>query len=74
MQSSASVRMAEQPLDNPATGRYARGDLAIADSALDHQPVADSGEDCICFAVTDAPLRLTGPVGRIVERLFRRTH
>ena len=57
-----------------ATGRYARGDLAIADSALDHQPVADLGEDCICFAVTDAPLRLTGPVGRIVERLFRHSH
>ena len=57
-----------------ATGRYARGDLAIADAALDHQPVADAYEDCICFAVTDAPLRLTGPVGRIVERLFRRAH
>lgn len=53
-----------------ATGRYGRGDVAIADAELDHRPVADAGEDCICFAVTDAPLRLTGPVGRIIQRIF----
>jgi putative transcriptional regulator len=52
-----------------ATGRYARGDVAVADEDLDHRPVAEPGEDCICFAVTDAPLRLTGPVGRWVQKL-----
>jgi putative transcriptional regulator len=52
------------------TGHYRRGDIAIADAELDHHPRADDDEDCICFAVTDAPLRLTGPVGRIVQRLF----
>lgn len=54
------------------TGHYRRGDIAIADAELDHHPRADDDEDCICFAVTDAPLRLTGPVGRIVQRLFGR--
>lgn len=54
-----------------ATGRYVRGDVAIADAELDHTPVADAGEDCLCFAVTDAPLRLTGPIGRLVSRLLR---
>ena len=39
---------------------YSRGDVAIADASVDHRPVADGGEDCICLAVTDAPLRLTG--------------
>lgn len=53
-----------------ATGHYLRGDVAVADQEVDHRPVADPDEDCICFAVTDAPLRLTGPVGRIVQRLF----
>lgn len=53
-----------------STGHYRRGDIAIADSEVDHRPRADEDEDCICFAVTDAPLRLTGPVGRIVQRLF----
>ncbi|MCP8939889.1 ChrR family anti-sigma-E factor [Alsobacter sp. SYSU M60028] len=54
-----------------ASGHYGRGDIAIADSEVDHRPRAGEGEDCICFAVTDAPLRLTGPVGRIVQRLLR---
>lgn len=52
------------------SGHYRRGDIAIADQEIDHRPVADVDEDCICFAVTDAPLRLTGPVGRVVQRLF----
>lgn len=52
------------------TGHYRRGDIAVADAELDHHPRADDDEDCICFAVIDAPLRLTGPVGRIVQRLF----
>ena len=53
------------------TGHYRRGDIAIADSDLDHHPRADEDEDCICFAVIDAPLRLTGTVGRIVQRISR---
>jgi putative transcriptional regulator len=53
------------------TGHYRRGDIAFADSDVDHHPLADSDEDCVCFAVTDAPLRLTGPIGRIVQRLLR---
>jgi putative transcriptional regulator len=52
-----------------ATGRYARGDVAVADEHLDHRPVAEPGADCICFAVTDAPLRLTGPLGRWLQKL-----
>ena len=59
---------------NDVTGRYGRGDIAIADADLDHRPMTSDGEDCICFAVTDAPLRLTGPVGRILDRFFGRAH
>lgn len=51
-------------------GHFRRGDVSVADEAVDHRPVADRDEDCICFAVTDAPLRLTGPIGRVVQRLF----
>ncbi len=53
-----------------STGRYSRGDIAIADSELNHQPIADAQEDCICFVVNDAPLHMTGPVGRIFDKLF----
>jgi putative transcriptional regulator len=53
------------------TGQYMRGDVAEADSHLDHQPVADPGEDCLCLAVTDAPLKLTGRFGRLVNPFVR---
>ena len=53
------------------TGRYGRGDIAIADAELDHHPVASADEDCLCYAVIDAPLHLTGPFGRVIDRLIR---
>ena len=56
------------------TGRYGRGDIAIAEADLDHRPLTGEGDDCLCFAVTDAPLRLTGPVGRLLDRFFGRVH
>jgi putative transcriptional regulator len=52
-------------------GHYRRGDIAVADHDLDHKPIADQDEDCICFAVTDAPLRLTGPIATFFRSLFR---
>jgi putative transcriptional regulator len=54
-----------------ATGQYQRGDVAVADSMIDHQPIADSSQDCICLAVVDAPLRLTGFPGRFMNFLVR---
>jgi putative transcriptional regulator len=53
------------------TGHYARGDLAIADASVDHGPIADEDEDCLCLAVTDAPLRLTGRFGRFLNPFIR---
>ena len=44
------------------SGHYSRGDIALADPSIDHRPLTDTGRPCICFAVTDAPLRLTGPM------------
>ncbi len=41
-------------------GTFARGDIEEADESIEHQPVANEGEDCICLAVTDAPLRFHG--------------
>lgn len=53
------------------TGRYGRGDVAISDEDLDHTPIAEAGEECLCFAVMDAPLRLTGPIGRFLNRFVQ---
>ncbi|MFC7332326.1 ChrR family anti-sigma-E factor [Rhodocista pekingensis] len=50
---------------------YLRGDFAATDAEVDHGPVADSDGECICIAVTDAPLRLTGPFGRLLNPFIR---
>lgn len=52
-------------------GTFARGDIELTDESVEHQPIADDGEDCICFAVTDAPLRFRNPIARILQPLFR---
>jgi putative transcriptional regulator len=53
------------------TGYYGRGAVAITDEHVDHTPVAVEGEECLCFAVMDAPLRLTGPIGKYLNRFIR---
>jgi putative transcriptional regulator len=52
-------------------GSYETGDISITDSSVDHKPVADDDGDCIGFAVTDAPLRLTGIIGRLFNPFIR---
>ncbi|MBA3910689.1 MAG: transcriptional regulator [Rhodobacter sp.] len=51
--------------------RFGRGDIEIADENLEHTPVALAGEDCICLAATDAPLRFRGILPRLAQPLFR---
>lgn len=52
-------------------GRFGRGDLEIADEELEHTPIAEAGEDCICLAATDAPLRFRGLLPRMLQPVFR---
>ena len=52
-------------------GRYCRGDVVEADSGIDHRPIAGSDEDCLCLAVTDAPLKLTSPLGRLINPFIK---
>ena len=51
--------------------RFARGDLEIADEDLEHTPVAEAGEDCICLAATDAPLRFRSLIPRMAQPFLR---
>lgn len=51
--------------------RFARGDVEMADESVHHTPVADISEDCICLAVTDAPLKFTGLLPRIAQPFLR---
>lgn len=50
---------------------FARGDVEIADEDIQHTPVADISEDCICLAVTDASLRFTSLLPRLAQPFLR---
>ena len=54
-----------------ADGRFARGDVEVATEELDHTPVADISQDCICLAVTDAPLRFKGLIPRLAQPFLK---
>ena len=52
-------------------GYFARGDLAVTGVDVEHRPVADDKRVCYCIAVTTAPLRLTGPLGRLINPFIK---
>jgi putative transcriptional regulator len=47
--------------------RFGPGDVEIATKGFDHAPMADPGQDCICLAATDAPLRFNGLLPRLAQ-------
>ncbi len=47
--------------------QFGPGDIEDADGDLVHQPVAGTDEDCICLAITDAPLRFSSRLLRLVQ-------
>jgi putative transcriptional regulator len=47
-----------------------RGDIAETDERTEHQPFAGPEEDCICLAVTDAPLRFKSKMARLLQPFF----
>ncbi|MFT6028793.1 MAG: putative transcriptional regulator [Oleiphilaceae bacterium] len=52
-------------------GEYHQGDFILADKRTIHQPKAANDCDCICFAVTDAPLKMTGLFGRMLNPFLK---
>ena len=53
------------------SGEYQTGDFILADTSTVHQPKAAPSEDCICFAVLDAPLKMTGLFGRMLNPFMK---
>lgn len=48
--------------------RFAKGDIEVANEDLNHTPIAEAGEDCICLAASDAPLLFKGIIPRLAQR------
>jgi putative transcriptional regulator len=51
--------------------RYGRGDIDVANEDTEHTPIAEAGEDCICLAATDAPLRFRKLIPRLAQPFLR---
>lgn len=51
-------------------GRYAPGDIAVVGPEHTHRPIAEPGAVCFALAISEAPLRFTGPLG-FVQRLVK---
>ncbi len=49
---------------------FARGDIEDADASLTHQPIATAEADCICLAVTDAPLKFRSWIVRAMQPML----
>ncbi|MGE0734345.1 MAG: ChrR family anti-sigma-E factor [Alphaproteobacteria bacterium] len=48
--------------------RFGRGDFQHASPDINHIPIAEAGQACICLVVLDAPIKLTGPIGKYFNR------
>ncbi|MDA4847682.1 ChrR family anti-sigma-E factor [Hoeflea poritis] len=50
-------------------GRFGPGDVADLDEHVEHQPVVDSDDPCICLVATEEPTRFKGIVSRLMQPL-----
>lgn len=53
------------------TGHYGIGDVAVYDEDVAHRPVAGPDGECICLALTSAPIRMTGFFTRLLNPFIR---
>ncbi len=53
------------------SARYGPGDFDLGDETIDHRPVVEQGQDCICLVAMQGELRLKGLIGRIVQPFVR---
>lgn len=50
---------------------FGPGDFDLGDETVDHEPVVDSGQDCVCLVAMQGSLRLNGFLGRIMQPFVR---
>ena len=50
---------------------YGAGDFAHYDGSDVHVQTADASVGCVCLTVLDAPVRLMGPIGRLLNPFLR---
>lgn len=53
-----------------AFGHFGRGDIADVDATVAHQPVINSGEDCICLVASEAPMKFHSLMPRLLQPIL----
>jgi putative transcriptional regulator len=53
-------------------GHYHRGDVCVADETVEHQSIAEPGEDCLAFVVRAAPMKAVGTMDRMIQMFLGR--
>lgn len=48
-------------------GRFAEGDVADLDEAIEHRPVVEQSRDCICLVATERPTRFKSLAARLIQ-------
>ncbi len=54
-----------------AGGHFLPGDFDLGDDEIDHRPVVDAGEPCVCLVALQGELRLSGLLGRLIAPFVR---
>jgi putative transcriptional regulator len=52
-------------------GRFGPGDFDEADETVDHDPIVEEGEDCICLVALQGSIRFKGWFGRLIQTFVR---
>lgn len=52
-------------------GRFGRGDMADLDDSVEHVPIADATEGCICLVASENEPRFRGLIPRLIQPLTR---
>jgi putative transcriptional regulator len=54
-----------------AGAHFGPGDFDLGDETVDHEPIVDMGQNCICLVAMQGNLHLKGLLGRIVQPFVR---
>jgi putative transcriptional regulator len=55
---------------NDRIGRFATGDVADLGEDVDHKPIVEMGEACICLVATEAPTRFKSLAARLLQPII----
>ena len=52
-------------------GEFCEGDFVVTDDSVTHTPQVAGAQSCICLAVLEAPVKLAGPLGWLINPFLR---